>query len=333
MAHDLYDITIIGGGPVGMFTGFYAGLREAKVQIIESLEQLGGQVTAQYPEKKILDVAGFAGISGRNLIHNLAEQLATLPEVEQRLNTKVTNVIRHDDYFEIETNHGTSRSRAVILAAGNGSFKPRELRAENAEAETGKHLFYGISDLSRFAGKDVLVAGGGNSAVDMALMLEPVAHQVTLIHRRNEFRGLEKMVHQLEDSSVKIVTPYLIQKLTETGDQLQVEAKRMKTDDDFITLTVDDVVVNYGFIANNKDLQSWTVQPELEHSLVKVNSELESSVPLLFCVGDQATYLGKDTLIATGFGEAPLAVNTIMKRLYPDRRLPIHSTSLKRPEK
>ncbi|USS86101.1 NAD(P)/FAD-dependent oxidoreductase [Fructilactobacillus cliffordii] len=330
MTNDVYDITIIGGGPVGMFTGFYAGLREAKVQIIESLEQLGGQVMAQYPEKNILDVAGFAGVSGRELVQNLEAQLYTVPEVERHLNTKVTNVIKHEDYFEIETTQGTSKSRAVILAAGNGAFHPRELRAENAEAETGKHLFYGISNLSRFAGKDVLVAGGGNSAVDMALMLEPVAHQVTLIHRRNEFRGLEKMVHQLEASSVQIVTPYLIQKLNEVDHRLQVEAKRMKTDDDFITMTVDDVVVNYGFIANNKDLEAWNVQPELEHSLVKVNRELESSVPLLFSVGDQAIYPGKDTLIATGFGEAPLAVNTIMKRLYPDRRLPIHSTSLKR---
>ncbi|USS90608.1 NAD(P)/FAD-dependent oxidoreductase [Fructilactobacillus carniphilus] len=330
MTNVVYDITIIGGGPVGMFTGFYAGLREAKVQIIESLEQLGGQVMAQYPEKNILDVAGFAGVSGRQLVQNLEAQLDTVPEVERHLNTKVTNVTKHDDYFEIETTQGTSKSRAVILAAGNGAFHPRELRAENAEAETGKHLFYGISDLSRFAGQDVLVAGGGNSAVDMALMLEPVAHQVTLIHRRNEFRGLEKMVHQLEASSVQIVTPYLIQKLNEVDHRLQVEAKRMKTDDDFITLTVDDVVVNYGFIANNKDLEVWDVQPELEHSLVKVNRELESSVPLLFSVGDQAIYPGKDTLIATGFGEAPLAVNTIMKRLYPDRQLPIHSTSLKR---
>ncbi|USS89178.1 NAD(P)/FAD-dependent oxidoreductase [Fructilactobacillus cliffordii] len=330
MTNDVYDITIIGGGPVGMFTGFYSGLREAKVQIIESLEQLGGQVMAQYPEKNILDVAGFAGVSGRELVQNLEAQLDTVPEVERHLNTKVTNVTKHEDYFEIETTQGTSKSRAVILASGNGAFHPRELRAENAEAETGKHLFYGISNLSRFAGKDVLVAGGGNSAVDMALMLEPVAHQVTLIHRRNEFRGLEKMVHQLEASSVQIVTPYLIQKLNEVDHRLQVEAKRMKTDDDFITLTVDDVVVNYGFIANNKDLEAWNVQPELEHSLVKVNRELESSVPLLFSVGDQAIYPGKDTLIATGFGEAPLAVNTIMKRLYPDRRLPIHSTSLKR---
>ncbi|USS84467.1 NAD(P)/FAD-dependent oxidoreductase [Fructilactobacillus myrtifloralis] len=331
MTNEVYDITIIGGGPVGMFAGFYAGLREAKVQIIESLEQLGGQVAALYPEKQILDVAGFAGVSGRQLIQNLQDQLDTVPEVERHLNTKVTNVTRRDDYFTIETTQGTTRSRAVLLAAGNGSFKPRELRAENAEEETGKHLFYGISDLQRFANHDVLVAGGGDSAVDMALMLEPVANQVTLIHRRNEFRGLEKMVKKLEASSVQIVTPYLIQKLTETADdRVQVEAKRLKTDDDLIDLTVDDVVVNYGFIANNKDLQSWEVQPKLDHRLVQVNQELETSEPLLFCIGDQAIYPGKDTLIATGFGEAPVAVNTIMKRLYPDRRLPIHSTALKR---
>ncbi|WP_429971520.1 NAD(P)/FAD-dependent oxidoreductase [Fructilactobacillus sp. Tb1] len=327
MSHKLYDITIIGGGPIGMFAGFYAGLRNAKVQVIESLAELGGQVNALYPEKTILDVAGFAGLTGAELVNNLQAQLDTMPEVEQRVGTKVMNVVRQDDHFDIETDGKTYQSKAVILATGNGSFKPRELRAENADVLADKFISYSVRNLQKFAGKDVMVAGGGDSAVDMALMLETVANKVSLLHRRNEFRGLEHMIDKLNTSSVEILTPYLIKRLDDKDGRLQVTAKKVKTDDEE-TFVVDDLVVNYGFISNNKDLQSWQIQPALNHHLVEVNQEMETSEPNVFSIGDQATYLGKDTLITTGFGEAPLAVNAIMKRLYPDRHTPIHSTSL-----
>lgn len=327
MTNNLYDITIIGGGPIGMFAGFYAGLRNAKAQIIESLPEMGGQVKALYPEKTILDVAGFAGLTGAELIANLQEQLDTMTAVEQKVATKVLNIKKVDAGFEITTNHGVSYSKAVILAAGNGSFKPRELRAENIDVVADQFISYSVTNLQKFAGKDVMVAGGGDSAVDMALLLETVANQVSILHRRAEFRGLEHMIDKLNESSVQILTPYLIKRLDQVDGRLQVTAKKVKTDieDQFV---VDDLVVNYGFISNNKDLQNFEVQPELEHNLVKVNSKQETSEPLMFSIGDQATYPGKDTLIATGLGEAPIAVNTIMKQLYPDQRLPIHSTSL-----
>ena len=164
MSHKLYDITIIGGGPIGMFAGFYAGMRNAKVQIIESLSELGGQVNALYPEKTILDVAGFAGLKGSELINNLQTQLDTMPEVEQRVGTKVTNVIRKDDHFEIETDQATQETKAVILATGNGSCKPRELRADNVDAVAEKFITYSVRDLKKFANQDVIVAGGGESA-------------------------------------------------------------------------------------------------------------------------------------------------------------------------
>lgn len=327
MSHKLYDITIIGGGPIGMFAGFYAGMRNAKAQIIESLSELGGQVNALYPEKTILDVAGFAGLKGSELINNLQTQLDTMPEVEQRVGTKVTNVIRKDDHFEIETDQATYETKAVILATGNGSFKPRELRADNVDAVAEKFITYSVRDLKKFANQDVIVAGGGDSAVDMALMLEPVANHVSLLHRRNEFRGLENMVDKLKASSVEILTPYLIKQLDEIDGRLQVTAKKLKTDDES-TFMADKLVVNYGFISNNKDLESWQIQPALNYHLVEVNSEMETSEPGVFSIGDQATYPGKDTLIVTGFGEAPVAINEIMKRLYPDRRMPIHSTAL-----
>lgn len=329
MSDKLYDITIIGGGPIGMFTGFYAGLRDAKVQVIESLAEMGGQVNALYPEKTILDVAGFAGVTGKKLIENLNQQLDTMPEVDKRVNTKVTNVLRVDDHFVIETDHGQTYSKSVILATGNGAFQPRVLRAENAEKYTGKYLFYSIQNLQKFAGKNVMVAGGGDSAVDMALMLEGVANQVYLVHRRDEFRGLEHMIDKLKQSSVKLITPYLIKSLNEVDDSLQVTVKMVgSSSNEEKTFMVDDLVVNYGFISNNKELQSWEIQPALNHRMVEVNQKMKTSEPMVFSVGDQAIYPGKDTLIATGFGEAPIAVNEIMEKLYPDRRMPIHSTAL-----
>ncbi|EKK21104.1 Thioredoxin reductase [Fructilactobacillus florum 2F] len=328
MINGIYDITIVGGGPVGMFAGFYAGLRNAKVQILESLPEPGGQVQALYPEKKILDVAGFAGVAGAQLINNLKAQLATVPAVEFQANTKVINITRADDNFVITTNQGTSRSKAILLAAGNGSFKPRELRATNAEKYTNQYLFYSLPDLQQVAGQTVMVAGGGDSAVDMALTLQQTAREVILVHRRTEFRGLEHQVEQLQQSSIKLLTPYLIQELMETdAHQLLVQMKQVGGSEQQ-QATVDRLVVNYGFITNNRELAQWDVQPETEHGKVKVTQELETSEKGIYAVGDQALYPGKDTLIATGFGEVPLAVNAIMNRLYPDRCLPIHSTAL-----
>ncbi|CAM2844463.1 NAD(P)/FAD-dependent oxidoreductase [Fructilactobacillus fructivorans] len=325
----MYDITIIGGGPVGMFAGFYAGLRDAQTQIIESLPELGGQVKALYPEKTILDVAGFVGVTGDELITRLQKQLDTM-DVDQKVDTKVTDVVKKDDYFEIETNHGVTKSKAMIIATGNGAFKPRELRADNAKELTGKRLFYSINDLNQFKDQDVMVAGGGDSAVDMALMLEKVANKVYLLHRRNEFRGLEYMVDRLKESSVKVVTPYLIKRLDEVDNRLKVTSKKVKTEDDEMSMMVDDLVVNYGFISNNRQLKEWQIQPALDHRLIEVNQTFETSVPGVFAIGDQITYPGKQDLIATGFGEAPTAINVLMKEIYPDRRGPVHSTSLHR---
>ncbi|WP_290123152.1 NAD(P)/FAD-dependent oxidoreductase [Apilactobacillus ozensis] len=180
MNENIYDITIIGGGPIGMFAGFYSGLRNAKFQIIESLSELGGQVNALYPEKTILDVAGFTGLTGRELIKNLKSQLLTMnPEI--KLNTTVNDVEKVDNLFKITTDKEITKSRAIIIATGNGSFKPRKLLAENADKFENKQIQYFIKNLDDYKNKTVLVAGGGDSAIDQALMLEKVAKKSLLI--------------------------------------------------------------------------------------------------------------------------------------------------------
>ncbi|MCK8624944.1 NAD(P)/FAD-dependent oxidoreductase [Apilactobacillus xinyiensis] len=328
MNKNIYDITIIGGGPVGMFAGFYSGLRNAKVQIIESLDELGGQVNALYPEKTILDVAGFAGLTGRELVNNLKAQLLTMqPDIS--LNTTVKNVKKVDDFFAIETDKGTTQSRAIIIATGNGSFKPRKLLADNADKYENNQIQYFIKNLDDFKDKQVLVAGGGDSAIDQALMLEKVAKKVYLLHRRNEFRGLERMVSRLKTSSVELVTPYLIKEVQPAdGNQITLVAKKMRTDDEFKTITVDKMLVNYGFVADSKAMKNWDINLQTSHRLLKVDSKMQTNIPNVYAVGDQANYDGKQTIIATGFGEVPLAVNGIMQNLYPNSNAPIHSTQL-----
>ncbi|MHA8138537.1 NAD(P)/FAD-dependent oxidoreductase [Lactobacillaceae bacterium Scapto_B20] len=328
MKDNLYDITIIGGGPVGMFAGFYAGLRNLKVQLIESLDELGGQVNAIYPEKEILDVAGFAGITGKELVQRLNKQLTTM-DVDIKTGHAVTNLAKDPDGFSITTTKETTRSKAVLIATGGGSFEPRKLAVKDIEGFEGNQIIYSIQNLADFKDQTVIVAGGGNSAVDNALLLETVAKQVYLIHRRDEFRGMEHMIDVLNQSSVKLVTPYLIKKISAQGDQVNVSAKKMKTDDS-IDILADKILVNYGFISSNKVSKNWVIDLDESRHMFNVDTQMETSVPGIYSVGDSATYEGKDTLIATGFGEVPLAINHIAKWLYPDRRQPVHSTSIKR---
>ncbi|MHA8262416.1 NAD(P)/FAD-dependent oxidoreductase [Lactobacillaceae bacterium Melli_B3] len=328
MQDNLYDITIIGGGPIGMFAGFYAGLRNLKVQLIESLDELGGQVNAIYPEKEILDVAGFAGITGKELVQRLDKQLATM-DVDIKTGQAVTNLEKDADAFTITTTKATTHSKTVLIATGGG-FEPRKLAVKDIDEFEGHQIIYSIQNLADFKDQTVIVAGGGNSAVDNALLLEKVAKQVYLIHRRDEFRGMEHMLDVLNRSSVKLVTPYLIKKISAQGDQVNVTAKKMRTTDDSIDILADKILVNYGFISSNKVSKNWIIDLDESHHMFNVDTQMETSVPGIYAVGDSATYEGKDTLIATGFGEVPLAINHIAKRLYPDRRQPVHSTSIKR---
>ena len=330
MQSNFYDITVIGGGPVGMFATFYAGLRDAKVQVIESLDRFGGQVAALYPYKTVLDIGGYAGISGKHLVHELYKQMrAVQPDV--KLGQAVLNIKPVRGGYQVITNRSRTLTKAVIVSIGGGAFNPRKLMVPGADHLEGKRLFYSVNDLKRFKGRAVLVAGGGNSAIDNALLLNQVAGQVYLLHRRNQFRGLEKMVDRLKTSSVKLVTPYLIRQLGETDDgKLLINAKKMRTADVIKQIKVDDLVVNFGFIANDRALRQWQLDLQESHRRLPVNSKMMTNQKNVYAVGDAATYPGKDTLIATGLGEVPVAVNAIMRNLYPRRLLPIHSTMLKK---
>lgn len=321
------DLLIIGGGPAGMFAAFYGGMRKASVKLIESMPQLGGQVAALYPEKYIYDIAGFPKVTGQELIDNLKEQLNRFdPDI--RLEEKVLQIEKKDErHFVVTTDKEVHHARAIIITAGVGAFEPRRLEVENAPLYEKKNLHYFISDMSKFRGRKVLISGGGDSAVDWALMLEPIAEKVTLIHRRDKFRAHEHSVENLMASSVEVITPTEITAL-HGGDTIErVTLAHVKTGETQ-EIEVDDVIVNFGFVSSLGPIAEWGL--DIDAGAIRVDSRMESSIPGIFAAGDITTYPGKLDLIAVGFGEAPTAVNNAKVYIDPEAKLsPGHSSNLK----
>ncbi len=324
----VYDITIIGGGPTGLFTAFYGGMRHATVKLIESLPHLGGQLSALYPEKYIYDVAGFPKVRAQQLVNNLKEQMATFNQnicLEQSVEKieKQTNGI-----FKLTTNKEVHFSKTIIITAGNGAFQPRRLELKNSSQYEGKNLYYFIDDLQQFAGQKVIIFGGGDSAVDWALMLEPIAEKVTIVHRRDKFRAHEHSVQNLQHSKVEIKTPYVPADLLSNskGDIAQVVLKNVndKTEE---TVEVDAVICNYGFVSSLGPIKEWGL--EISKNSIIVNSKMETNIPGIYAAGDICTYDGKVKLIACGFGEAPTAVNNAKTFIDPNAKAqPLHSSSM-----
>jgi len=327
ISQDVVDIIVIGGGPAGMFASFYAGMRQASVRIIESMPQLGGQLAALYPEKYIYDVAGFPKVTAQELVNNLLGQMKHFP-IDVRLEEKVHQVNKKEErLFEVTTGKGIHYGRAVVISGGVGAFEPRRLELPEAPQFEKKNLHYFVSDLNAFAGQKVLISGGGDSAVDWALMLEPIADKVTLIHRRDKFRAHEHSVENLMKSNVNIVTPTEITKLHGSDKIEQVTLKDIKSGEETV-VDVDAVIVNFGFVSSLGPISEWGLQ--IENGSIMVDSRMETNIPGIFAAGDITTYPGKLKLIAVGFGEAPTAINNAKVYIDPSAKLsPGHSSNLK----
>jgi ferredoxin/flavodoxin---NADP+ reductase len=323
----VYDITIIGGGPTGLFTAFYGGMRQASVKIIESLPQLGGQLSALYPEKYIYDVAGFPKVRAQELINNLKEQMAKFdPTIVLEQSVEKLEKLE-DGNFKLTTDKQTHYSKTIIITAGNGAFQPRRLELESASRYEGKNLHYFIDDLNQFAGQKVAVLGGGDSAVDWALMLEPIAEQVTIVHRRDKFRAHEHSVENLQNSKVDIKTPYVPVDLVGNGAAINQLILQEANGDEKVTIDVDAVICNFGFVSSLGPIKEWGL--EIEKNSIVVNSKMETNIPGIYSAGDICTYDGKVKLIACGFGEAPTAVNNAKAYFDPKAKIqPLHSSSM-----
>ncbi|OUS67949.1 ferredoxin--NADP(+) reductase [Paenibacillus sp. MY03] len=321
------DVAIIGGGPSGMFAAFYGGMRQMSVTLIESMPQLGGQLAALYPEKYIYDVAGFPKVKAQELVDNLKKQME-LFRTDVRLEEKVLAVRKLGERsFEIITDRAIHQSKAVIITAGVGAFEPRRLELEEAARFENSNLHYFVRDLERFRGKKVLISGGGDSALDWSLMLEPVAERVTLVHRRDKFRAHEHSVEMLLHSKVNVVVPTEITAFHGEECIERVELTDVKTQTTTL-VEVDEVIVNFGFVSSLGPIREWGLV--VEGGSLVVDTKMETNIPGIFAAGDISTYPGKLKLIAVGFGEAPTAINNAKVYIDPDAKLsPGHSSNMK----
>jgi len=311
---ELFDLTIVGAGPVGLFAAFYAGMRGMRVKVVDSLAEVGGQLSALYPDKYIYDMAGFPKVLARDLVNQMAAQAMQFsPTI--CLEEKVTTLATLVGGFELGTEKGRiHRTKTVMLTAGVGAFAPRKL--ENAEFARfeGQGLHYVIPNLKIFEGRRILVVGGGDSAVDWALHLEEIAKEVTLIHRRDSFRAHEDSVRKLNASSARVLLFHELKDLQGEGRIARAVVYDNRSKEE-TTIEVDDVVVNFGFIANLGPIRTWGLA--LEKISLVVNQQMETNIPGVMAAGDITTYPGKLKLIVTGVGEAAMAVCTAKMRCDP----------------
>lgn len=324
----VYDITIIGAGPVGLFAAFYAGLRQANVKIIDSLPDLGGQPGMLYPEKNIYDIPAYPVIRASELITNLKQQLDRFQDTTTIcLGEEVLSVEKTNDIFLLHTSKAVHYTKSIILACGNGAFSPRRLDLPGATEYEQGNLHYYVSSLETFRDRRVVLCGGGDSAVDWALALEPIAKEVTLVHRRNEFRAQEHSLRLLKQSHVRILTPFVPHELHGAKHQLHAISFKEARGESIQQIEADHFIVNYGFSSSLGQLKKWGF--ELHRNAICVSSTMETTIKGIYAIGDAAHYEGKVKLIATGFGEAPTAVNNALHQLDATQHLqPIHSSSL-----
>ncbi len=314
------DLVIIGAGPTGLYAAYYAGFRGLSVAVVDSLPELGGQITAMYPEKAILDVAGFPTVKGRELVSGLVAQAATAEPAY--LLDRTATTLAHDDQGVILTlDDGTQvRAGAMLITAGIGKFSPRALPA--GDGWLGRGLEFFVPSFEPYADKDVVIVGGGDSAFDWALHLEPIARSVALVHRRDAFRAHERTIERVKATSVDIVTRAEVTALIGDGALEQVE---ITVDGEPVRRPAQAVVAALGFVADLGPLQRWGLETYKRH--VVVDSSMHTNLPRVFAAGDITEYPGKVRLIATGFGEAATAVNNAAVVIHPGAHVfPGHSS-------
>lgn len=322
---DIYDITIVGGGPVGLYGLYYTSMRGMKAKVIDSLPQVGGQLMALYPEKYIYDVPGFRKVLARDLIHNLEDQ-AFQHEPTVCVNQRIATLSKGEDgIFTLVSEAGDRHlSRTVLISAGVGAFVPRKLDVPRIEELEGRGVHYFVRNLSDFKDRRVLIVGGGDSAVDWALALESIAKKITLIHKFEQFQAHERSVEELRGSSTDVK---LLRELkTIHGDEhvegVTIFHNRTGAEEE---LEVDDLFMNIGFVANLGPIKNWGL--EIDKNSVAVNAHMETNIPGVFAAGDIATHPGHLKLISVGAGEAAVAVNYAKMFIDPSARAePGHSS-------
>lgn len=332
MVHDIRDITIIGGGPTGLFASFYAGMRQVTAQIVDALPELGGQLAALYPEKFIFDVAGFSQILARDLVRALVDQTKRF-DGKVHLGQRVTALEKDGDHLVLVTETDRFPTRTLVIAAGIGAFSPRRLPQACAEPWYGRGIHDVVTDPERFRGQRVVIIGGGDTAFDWGVQLLPRATSVAIVHRTDRFRAHDATVaeyraavaagraslftfHELHDVVCKTGT--------ERFSHIVLRDMKAKTTRE---VDADVLLPMLGFVSDMGVIADWGLT--LVKDEIVVNSQMETGRAGIYAAGDVTTYPGKVKLIASGFSEAAIAVNQAVHWIYPEKKVaPGHSSNM-----
>ncbi len=317
------DIVIVGAGPVGLFAIFEAGMLKMKCHVVDTLEAIGGQCAALYPEKPIYDIPAYPSIMAAELINRLEEQAEPFAPV-YHLGQRVDKVERTASGFTVETSTGNSITcKAIIIAAGCGAFGPNRPPLENLESYEGKSVFYLVNKREAFRGKKVVIAGGGDSAVDWAISLSELTEKLYVVHRRDKFRcapeSAEKMKALADSGKIEMVVPYQLHSLE--GSNGQLSAVNVATLDGQVKkLDADTLLPFFGLAMELGPIADWGLNLNMNHITVK-QSTCETSAAGIFAIGDIATYESKLKLILSGFSEAASACHAAYKLVHPNEAL------------
>jgi thioredoxin reductase (NADPH) len=334
VANGVVDVTILGAGPAGLAAAYYVGHRDGTVRIVESLEQIGGQVAATYPEKHVYDVAGHPKVLGQTLVDLCMEQgLQYGAEVKLGEEAKTLERVEQDgeELLALTTEQGnTYLSRKLIVTAGHGAFEPRRLGVENVDEWLGRGLHYVVREKAQFAGKRCVIVGGGDSALDWTLGLQDTAElPIILVHRRDKFRALESSMSEArrleEEGAVRILTPHEVRDVHGNGS---IEAVTIeKTDDQSLErVDCDALITLLGFVSHLGAIADWGIELQGKRQLKIDATTCETNMPGVYAAGDVAGYEGKITLITIGMGEAAIAANNAIASIRGEKAQPKYST-------
>jgi thioredoxin reductase (NADPH) len=334
---EIRDITVIGAGPVGLITAFWAGMREASSRIIDSLPDIGGQLTTLYPEKWIYDVPGHPKVLAKDLVDQLREQAVEQFDVPVHLETTADRVEYEADpddperqILRLVTDKGDLLTRTIVIAGGHGAFEPKRLPGYDMSPWEGKGAHYLVKEKAAFAGKKVLIVGGGDSACDWVLNLLDTAAEITLVHRREAFRAHEVTIKEIHDAAdagkVDLRVPYQVKDVEGNGHIEKVTLFHSENEDDVVEVEADAVLLQLGFKTALGPLKEWPL--EVHKGALVVDPLMKTSMDSVWAAGDITTFDGKLKLIATGFAEAAIAVAQAVHQIRPEMKIqPKYSTN------
>ncbi len=330
---DVYDLTIIGAGPTGLFASFYAGLRGMRTKIIEALPEVGGQLAVLYPEKYIYDVPGLPKVLAKDLVKLLVEQIDMFDPtmvLGQRIETLTRKDVDGEEVWRLGTQAEPHLSRAVIITAGIGAFEPNKLDKPGVADYLDKGVYYFVKDKKPFRDKNILIIGGGDTAIDWALNLKDWAKSITLIHRRDQFRAHEGSLASLATTTIPVMTFWELKRIDgdDRGPQTAIIFNNKTAEERTIDVSI--VLISTGFKAAPGPIATWGLDM-LDNRHIKTDVFMETNLPAVYAAGDMAAIEGSVplNLIVTGFGQAAIAANAAKAKIDPKAKMfPGHSSEM-----